>query len=50
MLTGPLQLVFAGVIATGWARLNAPLVSLTVEALNAASPAVEVTVASVDAV
>ena len=50
LLTGPVHAVFAGVIATGCASLNAPLASVTVDALSAASPAVEVTVAVVDAV
>ena len=50
LLTGPLQLVFAGVMTTGCASRRAPLLSVASDALRAASPAVDVTVAVVDAV
>src|SRR5215207_936445 len=50
LLAGPLQLVFSGVMVTGWASRNAPLASVVGDALSAASPAVEVTVAVLEAV
>src|SRR4051812_50158646 len=49
LLTGPLQLVFSGVTTTGRASRNAPLASVACDTLNAASPAVDVTGAVVDA-
>src|SRR5689334_13342857 len=48
--TGPVQTVFAGVTPSGPASENAPLASFAGEADSAASPAVEVTFAVVDAV
>ena len=50
LVAGPVQLVFAGVIVTGCASLNAPLASVVADAVSAASPAVEVTVAVLEAV
>src|SRR5215207_4946120 len=50
LLAGPLQLVFSGVMVTGWASRNAPLASVVGDAVSAASPAVEVTVAVLEAV